>query len=208
MKKSKRRTANTSMKKSKRRTANTFGMMLIFGIAIVAIYFRLSTSTKPIIEKSSSNKTELELLLTKDFEEDYPSSPREVIKLYTRIIKYFYNENLTDEQVNQLAKQICNLYDEELLANNSYEDYLLELKVEITEYKSAKRNVMNEIIEDSNNVKYWTKEDREYASLIAGYTIKEKDSYSKLYEDFILRKDEQENWKILGWKASEKTSAE
>ena len=101
MKKSKRRTANTSMKKSKRRTANTFGMMLIFGIAIVAIYFRLSTSTKPIIEKSSSNKTELELLLTKDFEEDYPSSPREVIKLYTRIIKYFYNENLTDEQVNQ-----------------------------------------------------------------------------------------------------------
>lgn len=208
MEKSKKRTANTSMKKSKRRTANTFGMMLIFGIAIVAIYFKLSTSTSPIIEKSFSDKTELELLLTKDIEKDYPSSPREVIKLYTRIMKSFYNESLTDEQVNQLAKQIRCLYDDELLANNSYEDYLLELKVEITEYKSAKRNVMNEIIEDSNKVKYWSKDEKEYASLTAGFTIKEKDSYTKMYEDFILRKDEQENWKIMGWKLSDKTSVE
>ncbi len=193
------------MKKSKRRTANTFGMMLIFGIAIVAIYFKLSTSTSPIIERSSSNKTELELLLAKDIEKDYPSSPREVIKLYTRIMKSFYNEDLTDEQVNQLAKQIRYLYDDELLANNSYEDYLLELKVEITEYKNKKRNIMNETIEDSNKVNYYTKDGKECASLTAGYTIKEKDSYTKLYEDFILRKDEQGNWKIMGWKTSDKT---
>ncbi|WP_313132732.1 DUF6715 family protein [Anaerocolumna sp.] len=193
------------MKKSKRRTANTFGMMLIFGIAIVAIYFKLSTSTSPIIERSSSNKTELELLLAKDIEKDYPSSPREVIKLYTRIMKSFYNEDLTDEQVNQLAKQIRYLYDDELLANNSYEDYLLELKVEITEYKNKKRNIMNETIEDSNKVNYYTKDGKECASLTAGYTIKEKDSYTKLYEDFILRKDEQGNWKIIGWKTSDKT---
>jgi hypothetical protein len=198
------------MKKSKKRTANTFGfgMMLIFGIVIVAIYFRLSTSTSPIIKESSSNKTELELLLAKDIEKNYPSSPREVIKLYTRIMKSFYNENLTDEQVNQLATQIRYLYDDELLDNNSYEDYLLELKVEITEYKSAKRSVMNEAIEESNKVKYWTNEDKDYASLTAGYTIKEKDNYKKLFEDFILRKDDQGNWKIVGWKLSDKTSIE
>lgn len=193
------------MKKSNRRTANTFGMMIVFGIAIVAIYFKLSTSTSPIIEESLSNKTELESLLEKDIKSNYPSSPREVVKLYTKIMKNFYNENLKDEQVNQLAKQICFLYDNELLANNPYEDYLLELKVEITEYKNAKRNIMNEVIEDSNKVKYWTKEGKEYASLTAGYTIKEKDSYTKLYEDFILRKDNQERWKILGWDLSDKT---
>lgn len=192
------------MKKSNRRTANTFGMMIVFGIAIVAIYFKFSTSTSPIIKESSSNKTELETLLDKDIEDNYPSSPREVIRLYTRIMKTFYNENLKDEQVNQLAKQICFLYDDELLTNNPYEDYLLELKVEITEYKKENRNIMNEVIEDSNNVEYWTKEGWEYASLTVGYTIKEKDNYTKLYEDFILRKDNQGNWKILGWKLSDK----
>lgn len=199
--------SNKSLKKSNRRTANTFGMMIIFGIAIVAIYFKLSTSTSPIIE-SNSNKNELETLLEKDIENNYPSSPREVIKLYTRIMKTFYNENLKDEQVNQLAKQICLLYDDELLTNNPFEDYLLELKVEITEYKNANRNIMNEVIEDSNKVKYWTKEDQEYASLTAGYTLKEKDNYTKLFEDFILRKDNQGNWKILGWKLSDKTDIE
>jgi len=193
------------MKKSSRRTANTLGMMMVLSVAIVAIYFKLKTSTKPIVEESITNKTELETLLEKDIVGNYPSSPREVVKLYTRIMKLFYNENLEDEQVNQLATQIRNLYDKELLANNPYDDYLLELKVEITEYKSAKRNVMNEVIEDSNSVKYWNQEDREYASLTAAYTLKEKDSYTKLFEDFILRKDEDGNWKILGWKLSDKT---
>ena len=68
------------MKKSNRRTANTFGMMIVFAIAIVAIYFKLSTSTSPIIKDSISNKTELETLLEKDIENNYPSSAREVIK--------------------------------------------------------------------------------------------------------------------------------
>ena len=193
------------MKKSKRRTVNTVGLMLVFGVVIVAVYFRFSTSTSPIIEKSSSNKTELELLLTKDIEEDYPSSPREVIKLYTRIMKNFYNEDLTDEQVNHLAEKIRYLYDEELLANNTYENYLLELKVEISEYKEAKRTIMNEIIDDSDKVKYYTMDEREYASLTAVFTTKEKDSHKKIYEDFILRKDEHGNWKIVGWKLSDKT---
>lgn len=196
------------MKKSNRRTANTFGMMMIFGIAIVAIYFKLSTSTSPIIKDSISDKSELETLLEKDIDNNYPSSPREVVKLYTRIMKCFYNESLEDEQVNQLATQICLLYDAELLANNPYEDYLLDLKVEITDYRNAKRNIMNEVIEDSNQVKNWTKAGTEYASLTAGYTIKEKDNYTKLYEDFILRKDEKGNWKILGWKLSDKTAIE
>lgn len=196
------------MKKSNRRTANTFGMMMIFGIAIVAIYFKLSTSTSPIIKDSISDKSELETLLEKDIDNNYPSSPREVVKLYTRIMKCFYNESLEDEQVNQLATQICLLYDAELLANNPYEDYLLDLKVEITDYRNAKRNIMNEVIEDSNQVKNWTKAGAEYASLTAGYTIKEKDNYTKLYEDFILRKDEKGNWKILGWKLSDKTAIE
>ncbi len=195
---------NANTKKSNRRTANTLGMMIIFGIVIVAIYFKLSTSTSPIM-KSNSNKTESEALLEKDIENNYPSSPREVIKLYTRIMKNFYNEDLKDEEVNQLATQMRLLYDDELLKNNPLEDYLLELKVEITEYKDASRNIMNEVIEDSDKVKYWTKEDKEYASLTAGYTIKEKDKYTKLFEDFILRKDSQGNWKILGWKLSDKT---
>lgn len=192
-------------KKAKNKTAQTIGFMLVFSIVVISVYYYVSTRTTPIFTEPVTNKTELEALLTKDLIDGYPSSPREVLKLYNRITKVYYSENLEDKEINQLADQMLLLLDDELKNNKTYEDYLLDLKVEITDYRNAKRIIMNDAIEPSNATIYWEDKDQEYASLSSSYTIKEGGDYTKVIEDFILRKDSEGKWKILGWQLSDKT---
>lgn len=193
------------MNKSRKSTLKTICFMIIFGFIVIAIYLFVSTRTTPLFSKSDSSTTELEKLLSKDIPGNYPSSPREVIKLYCRITKVIYSQELDDEQIQKLSEQLTCLYDDELIANQSKEEYLLDLKVDISNYRDNKRNIMQYVIENSDQVVYWDKEDKNYASLAVSFTTKESNSYSKIFEEFILRKDNAGNWKVLGWKLSDKT---
>lgn len=193
------------MNKSKKRTAKTIGFMIIFSIVVIALYFFIKTRTSPYITDSVSSMTEVEKLLTKDIPNSYPSSPREVLKLYSRITKIMHNEDIEEEQINELATQINYLFDDELITNKEHENYLMDLKVEISDFKKANRIIMNYVIEKSSSVVYWDDNEKSYASIIAAFTLKEGSDYSKIYEKFILRKDNEDKWKILGWSLSDKT---
>ena len=153
---------------------------------------------------SVSSMNEVEKLLTKDIPGSYPASPREVVKLYSRITKCLFNEELTSEQVESMANQLRQLFDEELLRNNPTENYLIDLNVEMSEYRKAKRSIMNYVIENSDSVKYWDKENKKYASIVVSFTTKEKDDYSKVFENFLLRQDKAGKWKIMGWELTDK----
>ena len=196
------------MNKSKKKTAKTIVFMLVFSIVVIGLYFFIKTRTHPLAVESVTSKTEVEKLMSKDITNSYPSSPREVLKLYNRITKSFYNEGLKEEQIEQLANQMRCLYDDELLENKSYEDYLIDLKVDISEYEKAERTIINCVVEGSSSVIYWESEKENYASIIANYMLKEGSDYSKIFEKFILRQDKDEKWKILGWDLSEKTDIE
>jgi len=196
------------MNKSKKRTAKTIIFMLIFSIIVITLYFIIKTRTAPFVTKSVTSMTEVEKLLTKDIPNSYPSSPREVLKLYSRMSKILYNGGLKEEQIDKLADQMRYLYDEELLLNKSYEDYLIDLKVEVSNYKKANRIIMDYVIEASSSVLVWDNEEKNYASIVAAYTLKENSDYSKIFEEFTLRKDKEGKWKILGWKLSDKTEIE
>lgn len=196
------------MNKSKKRTAKTIVFMLVFSIVVIGLYFFIKTRTHPLAVESVTSKTEVEKLLSKDITNSYPSSPREVLKLYNRITKSFYNDGLKEEQIEQLANQMRYLFDDELLENKSYEDYLIDLKSDISEYEIAERTIINCVVEASSSVIYWESEKENYASIVANYFLKEGSDYSKIFEKFILRQDKDEKWKILGWDLSEKTDIE
>jgi uncharacterized protein YhfF len=192
------------MHKSNRSSSRTILIMFIFAIIVIPSYFFLRTRTTPIINKNAE-KSELEILLSKDIQNNYPSTPKEVIKLYSRITKNLYNEKHDDDTIKKLADQLRVLMDDELLEQNQYEEYLLDIKVEITGYRKSNRTFMSYMIEGNNSVEYWESEDKEYASIVASYTLKEKNDYTKVYEEFILRKDSEGKWKILGWEVTDKT---
>ncbi len=58
-------------------------------------------------------------------------------------------------------------------------------------------------IENAENMVSWTMEEQEYARLFASYTQQEERNYKKVYEEFILRKNTEGRWKILGWRLAD-----
>ena len=97
---------------------------ILIGLVLIALvvgyYFYLSNrKPKEAAEDTETTVSAVQKLLLKNIDDDYPPTPREVLKLYSDITVCFYSEDYTDEELTQLALQIEKLYDEELIANTS-----------------------------------------------------------------------------------------
>ena len=92
--------------------------------------------------------------------------------------------------------------------NNPEEEYYNKLKQEIKTYKSKKRTITNIIYDKSTEVVYSTVDDVQTASLNCTYYIQTGNRLVTSTETYILRKDENGNWKILGWKLEEPSEGE
>lgn len=147
--------------------------------------------------------TKVQQLITKDLSKNYPATPREVVKLYNEIITCFYSEEYTEDELEALVDLTLLLMDEELAANNPKEDYLKRVKAEILAFEVAERTIVSYTLESSNEVEFGTIGGAESAIVQTSYFIKEKNSYSKTYQDYLLRKNETGEWKILGFEKVE-----
>lgn len=141
--------------------------------------------------------TKVQKLITKDLSKSYPATPREVIKIYNEIITCFYNEVYTEDELESLVDMTLLMMDEELAANNPKKDYLKEVKDEIAEFAVAERTIVSYTLPSSNEVEYRTVDGRECAYVETSYFIKEKSSYSKTFQTYVVRKDDNGDWKIL-----------
>lgn len=189
------------MGKSKKRTIITVGVMVILAIGTLLFYFYMSNRTKSTVE-TVVEKSEIELILEKDFKQNYPASPREVIKIYSRMIKCLYS-GISEKQVEALALKLRELYDEEFLTNNPVQEHLEEVKIEVDDYASSNRKISSYLIEKSSLVVYSAINKRECATLNASFKIREKSDLTKTTERFLLRLDGDGKWKILGWELIE-----
>jgi hypothetical protein len=175
-------------------------------VIIVTTYYFVRTSEGIKITNTEIEKTQTELLLEENINNKYPSTPKEVLELYIKISKSLYDKNTTEEQIDKLATQMLLLFDEELLKKNPPEFYKMNLKSEINGFRDKNIDVMNYLAGDNDEAEFWAKENKEYASRIVTYTLKEGNNYTKVYNTFILRRDDSGKWKILGW--SSKNSPE
>lgn len=150
-------------------------------------------------EKPSDNVelTAVQKLITKDLEKNYPATPREVVKIYNEIISCFYNEEYTEDELEALGNQARYLMDEELLANNPKDNYFKNLKAEIADYKRDERIIISYNLCSSNEVQFVTVDERECAYVKTSYFIKDKTGHSRTYQMYVVRKDDEGNWKIL-----------
>jgi hypothetical protein len=187
------------MNKSKKSTKKTIIVMFIFLIVIVISYYFIRTSTKPLFKMGTDNDTEYEKLLAKDIKNNYPFSPREVIKLYSRITKCLYNQDLKDEEIDKLSEVLLVLLDDELLINNPKDTFLIDLKSEITTYRKASRTIINYTVQSNADINYWEKNEQSLSSVVSSISLKEGSDYTKVYQKYILRNENDGQWKILGW---------
>ena len=147
--------------------------------------------------------TTVQQIITKDLAGNYPKTPREVIKTYNEIITCFYNEECTDEEIEKLNERVLLLLDEELLANNPKNEYIKNLKTEISDHKAKGKTIISYNLSSSNEIEFRTVDERECAYVDCSYFIKDKKGYSKSYMTYVVRKDENNEWKILVFYQSE-----
>lgn len=178
-------------------------VMGIMGIIIVAAFIVLLQRGKN--SGKDAKKTELGTLLVYDMENNYPKTARGVLKLYNRLLVCFYNNRLSEADTATLLKQMRLLFDEELLENNPWDEHFESLTAEIKEYKSRKKKIVSYQIQKESEKETAKVDGKNYVTLLASYFATEKSSKSKSYQQFILRQDTDEKWKILGWQLTEPT---
>lgn len=177
-------------------------LVLFGGMLVVGIFYRLSN--KPIITSEEENigkPSAIEVVLQRNLTADYPKSPKEVVKYFSEITQCFYNEPFEedDENLVKLADRMLLLYDDELVASKSYEDYLWDLRSDIRFYNTNGYTISSFSPSQSTDVDYYTEDGSEWARLYCVYTIKSGKYYDHINEVFVLRKDENSHWRIYGW---------
>ncbi len=149
--------------------------------------------------------TVVQSVLMRDLEHNYPPTPKEVVKYYSEITECFYNEEYSDEELTQLAQKIQHLYDAELVANKTQEQYMQDLRDEIAEMKKNKYTIASYEVSASTDVEYFTQDDYSCARLYCTFYLRQPKSGTRVssLERFVLRQDQDGHWKILGWELVE-----
>lgn len=174
-------------------------VITILILAVGGYYYYLSN--KPVVQKEEDvTLTEVQKVLTRNLENDYPPTPKEVLKYYSEISKCYYNETYTDEELEQMVDQMRRLYDDELIAINPKEQYMNDVKLDIKKFTEAGHKLSSYSPSASTDVEYFNKDERECAKLYCIYTIREGSGYITSKEVFIMRKSlEDSHWKIYGF---------
>ena len=192
----------------KRRMRWLITLTLLAVVVVIWYYIDSNKASENGDSKSSLVVSEVDKLVNKDLEKSYPYTAREVVQTFIRIQKCYYNEKMSDDEFVKLAFMATELFDEELKNANPFDEYYEELKTEGAQYKDEKKIINRTILDKTNEVVYSTVDEQKYASMNCIYYLKSKSGTSKVVETYILRKDEDDRWKILGWKEYEESEWE
>lgn len=184
-----------------------FIMMVLVIMMLGLVYYNYLNSNKKN-EITASEASEKEQLLNYDFTKEYPKTVRETVKTHCRYLKTAYNGVFTEDELFIANRQIRQLFDEELLENNTQEAQMKGFQEEVALYKENKQKIIRFILAESSQIQYNTEDDVEYAKMKVTLVIKAGTTTVSADEEYILRKDADENWKILGWQAVKKKDSE
>ncbi len=184
------------MKKATPKLIITFICLLVL---LVGYYAYLSNKERK--EKAETALSATQETLSRNLQRDYPPTPKEVIKYYNEILKCLYNEEITEDEIDALGLKARELYDEELLGANELGTYSMRLRQDVQSYRDSKRQIVTALVASSTNVDFFEEDGFSFARLTGSYNIVEgegKDS-NITRQVYLLRKDEENRWKIYGW---------
>lgn len=185
-----------------------YGRTIIVIAVLVALglgyyYYLANKDTGKDATDIAADTGEVSVLISKDIMANYPESPKDVVNLYARITKAYYDTSLTDEQIEALGKQARLMFDDELKNTQTDADFYEKLKEDIGNYNSTKTRISSYVIQSAAKTKYSTFKDRQYASIALVYYLRQGDKLIDSPTKFTLRKDDDGHWKILFWELAE-----
>ena len=183
----------------RRNPARILIVFVVFAIAVVGLFFYLSNRSKAIEEGKRNQMTPVQEVLARNLETNYPPTPKEVLKYYSEITRCYYGEEYTDEELVKLAIKSRELFDDELVANQTDEQYLSALKMDIATWKKDNKVISSYSVSSSTDVQEYSYAGYEWAQLYCMYSVRMGTNVAPVQEHFIMRKDARGHWKILGW---------
>ncbi len=181
----------------------------IIGVVIVAalviggyVYLSNRNSTEGKQENKVQGKGNADAaeLIVRDLDNNYPESPREVLKLYAKITQLYYASDTTDEQVQQLGVQARKLFDDELKAKQTDEEFAKALAEDVANYRSLGRYIGDYKVDSTANFQKRSLAGREYSVGTVLYFLREGKEMKNVYHSYTMRKDAVSGrWKILYW---------
>ena len=179
-------------------------IVIILAAIVLGYFYYLGNRSRQQTEEAVV-ATVVQSVLLRDLEHNYPPTPKEVVKYYSEITECFYNEEYSDEELAQLASKIQYLYDVELVANKTQEQYMQDLRNDIAEMKGKKYTIASYEVSASTDVEYFTQGEYSCARLYCTYYLRQPNSGTRVasLERFVLRQDQDGHWKILGWELVE-----
>lgn len=181
----------------KKITIKTTLIFLVLIIGVVAYFAYLSTKSRD--RDQEADMRAVQLVLSRDLENNYPPTVKEVMKYYTDIQKCLYAEECADEEIEQLGMKARALYDDELLAANDVTVHLLQLKSEITSFQEDSKKITAVSVASSANVDTFTEDGYEFARIHCIYTVLDGGQSNLVDMVYLLRRDGNRRWKIYGW---------
>lgn len=176
-----------------------FIIILILILLVVGYFYYLSNrKTADGVEEDVVTSAATEVLLL-NFDNNYPPTPKEVVKQYLEITKVLHNEDMSDDEIRAVALKLEELFDTELANNKSDEDYIMDLKSELKTFKDNNYSIVNMYTSASTDVDYYNVDGYEVARLYGTFNIRTGQGTQVLREVFILRKDLDGHWKIYGF---------
>ncbi|MBO5354330.1 MAG: hypothetical protein J6J42_04650 [Lachnospiraceae bacterium] len=191
-----------------KKLAQLIGVLCVAVFVILGVFLAFNLREDDgAFSKGDKPNTEAQNILAKDLDRNYPATVREVVRLYSRISSCYHNETISEEELRKLAEFQRKLFDEEFLENNPLDTFTNNLANEIAVAKQTEYEMVSWRVQKQSSVKTWESGENHFASIIACYTMY-GDDYTRTYEEFLLREDENGRWKIVGWRLTDPVEIE
>lgn len=181
------------------------GSLCLIVAIVLGIFLALNLrKDDSVFSKDGGKSTEVQNVLAKDLERNYPANVREVVRLFSRISQCYHNQKISEEEFQALAEMQRKLFDEEFLENNPSDTFVNNLSAEIEAAKAREYTMVTWRVQKQSSVETWQDGDNSFASIVACYTMNAKDEgYTRTFEEFLLREDDKGRWKIVGWRLTD-----
>ena len=176
--------------------------IVAIAVAVIVVFWMQSKKAASPAEPEVEVSPVMDILL-RDIDKSYPPTPKEVLKYYSEITCCFYNEDMTQENLEKLAERSYVMYDDELKENMPFDKYIEDLQQEVLSFQSQKIVVSGYSVSAAADVQRFYEDGFEWARLYATYRLRQGTDYMYTNEVFIMRKDDDGHWKIYGFELAE-----
>ena len=181
-------------------------LMVLVAVVVLAAFViitRKGSSTNTTTE--DEELTEVQKITTIDLSKSYPKTPATVADLYIRVMKVMYKQTYTDDEFNKMSDVLKGIFDDELLANQT--NWPENIRSDVNskkegDYSITKYEVLTSDLQDT------TENGEEIANVLAKISLRHGTSTDRYNYLFVLRKDSEDKWKILGWTVSKAEEVE